>query len=111
VLNLKQAASYKAEVQGKSLLISLDTPAVVSAAPSNPAAASAPNANFSEVRNRDVQALKDVDFRRSADGAGRIVVDLPSNQVGVDIKQQGQSLVVECAVAWMWLTSAHLCNS
>jgi type IV pilus assembly protein PilQ len=95
VLNLKQAASYKAEVQGKSLLISLDAPAVVSAVPSNPAAASAPAANFAEARSRDVQSLKDVDFRRSLDGAGRIVVDLPNNQTGVDIKQQGQNLVVE----------------
>jgi type IV pilus assembly protein PilQ len=36
-----------------------------------------------------------MDFRRTADGAGRIVVTLPNNQVGVDIRQQGQTLVVE----------------
>ena len=28
-------------------------------------------------------------------GAGRVIVNLPSNQVGVDIRQQGQTLVVE----------------
>ena len=39
--------------------------------------------------------LRDVDFRRGADGTGRVVVSLPSNQVGVDIRQQGQTLVVE----------------
>jgi len=39
--------------------------------------------------------LKDIDFRRGADGAGRVIVELPNNQVGVDIRQQGQSLVVE----------------
>ena len=39
--------------------------------------------------------LKDIDFRRGADGAGRVVVELPNNQVGVDIRQQGASLVVE----------------
>jgi type IV pilus assembly protein PilQ len=39
--------------------------------------------------------LKDIDFRRGADGAGRVIVELPSNQVGVDIRQQGQQLVVE----------------
>ena len=39
--------------------------------------------------------LNDIDFRRGADGAGRVVVDLPNNQVGVDIRQQGQNLVVE----------------
>jgi type IV pilus assembly protein PilQ len=92
VLNLKQAAGYKAEIQGKSLLIALDP--VASASSGAAAAAPAVNA-FSESRNRESQALRDIDFRRTADNVGRIVVDLPSNQVGVDIRQQGQTLVVE----------------
>jgi type IV pilus assembly protein PilQ len=45
--------------------------------------------------NTTPQALRDIDFRRGADGAGRVIVNLPSNQVGVDIQQQGQGLVVE----------------
>lgn len=88
VLNLKASAAYKAEIQGKSLLISLDP--VVAAAPS----VATPQI-FAENRNRDILPLRDVDFRRGADSAGRIVVDLPNNQVGVDIRQQGQTLVVE----------------
>ena len=50
---------------------------------------------FAESLNTDQLALKDIDFRRGTDGAGRVVVDLANNQVGVDIRQQGQSLVVE----------------
>ncbi len=88
VLNLKASTAYKAEIQGKSLFITLDS--VVAAAPT-PVAAPA----FAESRNRDVLPLKDMDFRRGADSSGRIVVDLPNNQVGVDIRQQGQTLVVE----------------
>ena len=88
VLNLKTPANYKAELQGKSLLIVLDTPA--SAAPT---ASVAPV--FSESRNRDTLPLRDVDFRRGPDSAGRIVVSLPNNEVGVDIRQQGKTLVVE----------------
>ena len=88
VLNLKQPTTYKAEIQGKSLLVMLDTSS------SNGASTPAPTA-FAENRTRDTQALKDVDFRRSADGAGRVVVTLPSNSVGVDIRQQGKALVVE----------------
>lgn len=88
VLNLKQATSYKTQLQGKSLLVVLD-----------PVAAPAPDAAavpaFSENRSRDVQPLKDVDFRRGVNGAGRVVVALPSSQVGVDIRQRGQTLVVE----------------
>ena len=88
VLNLKQPTAYKAEIQGKSLLVVLESvaPAV--------AAAAAPVA-FAESRSRETAPLKDLDFRRSADGAGRVVVTLPNNQVGVDIRQQGQTLVVE----------------
>ncbi len=94
VLNLKQAASYKTEIQGKSLLITLDGVAGPSTA-SVVSAVTPAQSTFAETRARDVQSLKDIDFRRSQDGAGRIVVDLPSNQVGVDIKQQGKTLVVE----------------
>ena len=88
VLNLKTATSYKAEIQGKSLLITLETAPVAVAA-----VAAAPV--FAESRNRDVLPLKDIDFRRGTDSAGRIVVGLANNQVGVDIRQQGQTLVVE----------------
>ena len=88
VLNLKQATPYKAQLQGKSLLIVLE--AVAGGAPS---ATVAPV--FAESRNRDNLPLKDVDFRRGEEGSGRIVVGLPNNQVGVDIRQQGQTLVVE----------------
>ena len=87
VLNLKQATTFKTQLQGKSLLIMLD--ATVGAAPVAPAAV------FSENQSRDTLALKDLDFRRGTDGSGRIIVALPNNQVGVDIRQQGQTLVVE----------------
>jgi len=89
VLNLKQATAYKTQIQGKSLLVMLD--AAVSAAP---ATTTAP-AVFAENKNRDTLPLKDLDFRRGVEGSGRIIVALPNNQVGVDIRQQGQSLVVE----------------
>ena len=88
VLNLKQATTYKAQLQGKSLLVLLDSVAVVA-----PVASAAPV--FAESRSRDTLPLKDLDFRRGEEGAGRVIVDLPNNQVGVDIRQQGQTLVVE----------------
>lgn len=88
VLNLKQSTGYKTEWRGNSLFVSLDT--VAGSLPATGAAA-----QFSESRNLETLALKDLDFRRGPDGVGRVIVALPSNQVGVDIKQQGQSLVVE----------------
>ncbi len=88
VINLKQAAGYKIQVQGKSLLVVFDPVAA-------PAADAAVVPAFAESRNRDVLPLKDVDFRRGINGAGRVVVSLSSSQVGVDIRQRGQTLVVE----------------
>lgn len=88
VLNLKSPSAYKAEIKGKSLLIILAPVAV--AAPSVAGATV-----FAESRNRDILPLKDVDFRRGDDSTGRIVVGLANNEVGVDIRQQGQTLVVE----------------
>jgi type IV pilus assembly protein PilQ len=88
VLNLKAPTAYKAEILGKSLLITLEQATVAA-----PSVSTAPV--FAESRNRETLPLKDIDFRRGADSAGRIVVGLANNQVGVDIRQQGQTLVVE----------------
>jgi len=88
VLNLKSAAAYKAQLQGKSLLVVLEPIGVA-----GPAASTAPV--FAESRNAENQPIRDLDFRRGSDSSGKVIVDLPSNQVGVDIRQQGQNLVVE----------------
>lgn len=88
VLNLKTASTYRAEIQGKSLMIMLETSAAAA-----PVVVASPV--FAENHNRDTLPLKDIDFRRGADNTGRVVVNLPNNQVGVDIRQQGQTLVVE----------------
>ncbi|MDB5750194.1 MAG: secretin [Ramlibacter sp.] len=87
VLNLKSATNYRTQIDGRSLLVMLEPVAA--------SAAAAPVQAFAESRNRDTQPLRDLDFRRGPDGSGRVIIDLPSNQVGVDIRQQGQTLVVE----------------
>jgi type IV pilus assembly protein PilQ len=89
VLNLRQASGYRAELQGNALLIVLEAPVVASVA--NPGE----TVNFAPSQNTAVAALRELDFRRGPDGAGRVVVGLPNAQVGVDIQQQGKNLVVE----------------
>jgi type IV pilus assembly protein PilQ len=39
--------------------------------------------------------LSDIDFRRGTENTGRVIVNLASNQTGVDIRQQGKNLLVE----------------
>ena len=97
VLNLKQPTSYKAQVQGKSLLVILDPVAAV-AVPTTVSATSASTSattHFAEPQNEGIYPLKDVDFRRGSDNAGRVIVALANNQVGVDIRRQGETLVVD----------------
>ncbi len=88
VLNLKQATNYKAELQGKSLLLTLDPVAATTVS-------AAPTPTFAENKSRESLPIKDLDFRRGVSGSGRVVVALPNSQVGVDIRQSGQTLVVE----------------
>ena len=100
VLNLKAASGYRAQLQGKTLLVILDAgggPALVAApaVDAGQAAQATQATQFAPSLNTAPQALRDIDFRRGQDGAGRVIVSLPSTQVGVDIRQQGQSLVVE----------------
>jgi type IV pilus assembly protein PilQ len=88
VLNLKQATAYRTDVQGKVVLVTLDPAVAVTPAVQTTQV-------FAENRNVEVLPIRDLDFRRGTDGSGRVVVELPNPQVGVDIKQQGSTLVVE----------------
>jgi type IV pilus assembly protein PilQ len=89
VLNLKTATGYKAQLQGKSLLVSLDPVA---------GAVAAGHDGNGAVRG-EPQPRRPADqgpgLPPRPDASGRVMVDLPNNQVGVDIRQQGQQLVVE----------------
>ena len=101
VLNLKAASGYRALLQGNALLLILENPgAPMASAPAAgtgaaPATPTTQAVQFAAPQNTTSQTLRDIDFRRGADGAGRVIVSLPSTQVGVDIRQQGQQLVVE----------------
>jgi len=92
VLNLRQAANFRVQQQGKTLIVLLDTAGAVAAAGASTTGAPT---QFSAAQNAQALDIRDIDFRRGNEGAGRVVVDLPSTQVGVDIRQQGQNLVVE----------------
>ncbi len=88
VLNLKQPTTYTTELQGKSLFVRL---APVAAA-AGVATAATP---FAEVKSAGLAVLQDVDFRRGSDQAGRVIVALAHNQVGVDVRKAGNSLILE----------------
>ncbi|KLN54317.1 type IV pilus secretin family protein [Variovorax paradoxus] len=88
VLNLKHATTYQAEIQGRSLLVSLQS------GTGQPPRTSS-TAGFAEGRERQVTPLQDIDFRRGGDGAGRVLIAMGSSQLGVDVRRQGSTLVAE----------------
>jgi type IV pilus assembly protein PilQ len=88
VLNLRTIVPYESKVDGNSLLITL-----AAVLPGQPAGAGA--ARFAEGRSDVQHSLQDVNFRRGRGGEGRIVVELSDTATGVDIRQQGQTVIVD----------------
>jgi len=89
VLNLSRAASYDTQIDGRALLITLQG----SGAAASPAGSPT---HFAEARPGDSRhALRDIDFRRGGAGEGRVVVDLSDNAVGIDLKVQGRTIVID----------------
>ena len=43
------------------------------------------------------QMLRDIDFRKGAEGNGRIIIDLPNKRVGIDVRQQGDTIIADFA--------------
>lgn len=96
VLNLRSSTTYKTEILGKRLLVLISP---VASAPLNASASSGASltqpVHFADSLNTQQLPLRGVDFHRGPDGSGQVVVSLPNNQVGVDIRQQGQNIVVD----------------
>jgi type IV pilus assembly protein PilQ len=91
VLNLKRPLNYATAIDGKSVVVTVEGSGGVAQAVNGrglPAAASTAAA-------APRQVLRDLDFRRGANGEGRIVVDLPHNQVAVDVRQIGNQVLVD----------------
>jgi|KBSMisStandDraft_5_1062788.scaffolds.fasta_scaffold08238_3 type IV pilus assembly protein PilQ len=89
VLNMRRPMVYEASVDGRSLLITLSTPAAAQTAPGGQIA------HFAEGREDAKHAVRDIDFRRGRGGEGRVVVDLTDSTTGIDIRAQGQNIVVD----------------
>ncbi|MGD9942815.1 MAG: type IV pilus secretin PilQ [Burkholderiaceae bacterium] len=89
VLNLKRPLSYQTSLDGNTLIVALEP--IVAAGQQQASTAY----TFAKPADGAQHSLRDVDFRRGKDGEGRVVVELSDNGVGVDIRQQGQTIVVD----------------
>jgi len=91
VFNLNKPQSFETQMEGNTILVTLTDQAVGTATAETQIVS-----RFAEARPGEVtHALRDIDFRRGRNGEGRIIVDLSDNSTGIDIRQQGRTLVVD----------------
>jgi type IV pilus assembly protein PilQ len=89
VLNLRRSVGYDTQIDGNNLLI------ILAAAPVASGSGGAAVTHFVEAKQIDTHTVRDIDFRRGKAGEGRIVVDLSDSSTGIDIRVQGQNLLID----------------
>jgi type IV pilus assembly protein PilQ len=89
VLNLSRAVGYSTSVAGTETTVVLQA---------NEASAGQTNTvtRFAEAKvGEQTHAVENIDFARGKNGEGRIMVDLSDATTGIDIRQQGKTIVVD----------------
>jgi type IV pilus assembly protein PilQ len=88
VFNLKKPLNFTTETRGRDVVVTLgESPEAPVAASQIIRSTPAPTASAGTIR--------DIDFRRGANGEGRVIVNLSGSQNGVTVQQQGQRIVVD----------------
>ncbi|MDR2239179.1 MAG: type IV pilus secretin PilQ [Zoogloeaceae bacterium] len=92
VLNLRQMYRVETRIDGADLFITLSGNATDPVAEAT-RVSSGPFATATQAAAQN--SIRDINFRRGANGEGRILVDLSDSNVGINIRQQGANLIVE----------------
>ncbi|MBV8910141.1 MAG: AMIN domain-containing protein, partial [Gammaproteobacteria bacterium] len=90
VLNLDKLVPYDTRVEGNNVIVMLGVTGAPAVAENAAAPAAAPAAG-----NVAARELRSIDFRRSADGAGRVVVKLSDPHTRINLHQVGNQIVVD----------------
>jgi type IV pilus assembly protein PilQ len=94
VLNLARTLTYTTTLDGRSLILSIDTSqAGVLRETAQVTKFAEPPVVVTPANQR--HSVRDVDFRRGNNGEGRVIVDLSSATTGIDIRQQGKVVIVD----------------
>jgi type IV pilus assembly protein PilQ len=91
VLNLGTMVEYETRVSGNTVIVTLGDTDSYSAGTTQ--FASAPSASTSSYAAPGGRAIAAVDFRRTRDGGGRVIVNLTDPSTPVDIRQEGGRVV------------------
>jgi type IV pilus assembly protein PilQ len=91
VFNLRRPMTYSTAVEGNAIVVTMDP----SGAGDTLVAPQPTVFNVAKADAKADHALRDIDFRRGKEGEGRIIIDLSDPQVAVDVRQQGNQVVVD----------------
>ncbi len=89
VLNLDKLVPYDTRVDGNNIIVMLGGSAARASAGAAPAGTAAATGGSG------VRELRAIDFRRGADGAGRVIVKLSDPHIHVNLHQIGDQVVVD----------------
>src|SRR5438105_7081266 len=89
VLNLDKLVPYDTRVEGNSIIVMLGGSAA------RASAGAAPSGAVAAGGGGGVRELRAIDFRRSTDGAGRVIVRLSDPHMHVNLHQIGDQVVVD----------------
>jgi type IV pilus assembly protein PilQ len=92
VVNVDSLLPYTTKVDGNTILVTLGTqPGGAAKQAAMAGAGSGPGAAAAE------RAIRTIDFRRGADGTGRVIVQLTDPRTPVNVRQEGNQIVVDFA--------------
>jgi type IV pilus assembly protein PilQ len=92
VVNVENLMPYTTKVDGNDIIVTLgQQPGAEVGKPAAARVASPTAANPGE------RAIRTIDFRRGADGTGRVIVQLTDPRTPVNVRQEGQQIVVDFA--------------
>jgi len=100
VLNVDNLVPYETRVSGNTIIVSVGGGAGArssGAAVSTAAAAATSQNTRSAAPITGSRSVNNIDFRRGADGSGRIIVELTDAKVPADLRQEGGRIVVNFA--------------
>jgi len=86
ILNLDKSARFESRLEEKFLLITLGDEQ------GQAGSGAVSSQHFSAGATQDSHGIRDIQFRRSKDGAGVVVIEMSTSDGGIDLQQKGGSL-------------------
>jgi type IV pilus assembly protein PilQ len=90
VLNMTRTVPFETRIEGNAIIVLLTGAGGIASG-----VAPAPTRFAEDTGGTRTHRILNIDFRRTAEGAGNVIIDLGDNNTGIDVRQSGRNLVVE----------------